>query len=123
LSNGIRWFAPDIYNGATVYTPDEMGAVTDEEGNVIEGKAEPVTSTAIDPEEIYNESAAVVMKIQVRGKMEEKRIGDMSREQLDWVIRNAQVQKNADAAAVVMQHDYGTKLEPELEGTPEGQLL
>lgn len=35
LSNGVKWYAPDIFNGATVYTPDELGATEDEEGRVI----------------------------------------------------------------------------------------
>jgi hypothetical protein len=35
LSNGQKWYAPDVFNGATVYTPDELGAVVDEEGNAI----------------------------------------------------------------------------------------
>jgi hypothetical protein len=36
ISNGQKWFAPDVFNGATVYTPDEMGAIVDEEGNAVE---------------------------------------------------------------------------------------
>jgi hypothetical protein len=36
LSNGQKWYAPDIFNGATVYTPDELDATVDEEGNVVE---------------------------------------------------------------------------------------
>lgn len=120
LSNGIRWFAPDIYNGATVYTPDEMGAVTDEEGNVIEGKAEPVTEKAIDPEEIYNEAAQVMVK--VRGG--EKALGELTKEQLDYVIQHSVIQRNADAAAIVMQHDFSMKPETEeQQDIPEGQLL
>lgn len=35
LSNGQKWFAPDVFNGATVYTPDELDAIVDEEGNVV----------------------------------------------------------------------------------------
>lgn len=35
LSNGQKWFAPDVFNGATVYTPEELGAEVNEEGNVI----------------------------------------------------------------------------------------
>ncbi|MEO0559408.1 MAG: hypothetical protein AAF170_14625 [Bacteroidota bacterium] len=31
LTNGCRWFCPDVFGGP-VYTPDEMGAATDEEG-------------------------------------------------------------------------------------------
>jgi hypothetical protein len=120
LSNGIRWFTPDIYNGATVYTPDEMGAVTDEEGNVIEVKAEPVTNVAIDPEEIYQEAAQV--KVKVKGGIE-KAMGELTKEQLDYVIQNSIVQRNADAAAIVMQHDFGMKPESEQQDIPEGQLI
>lgn len=35
LTNGARWFTPDIFNGA-VYTPEELGAEVDSEGNVVE---------------------------------------------------------------------------------------
>ena len=47
ISNGQKWYAPDVYNGVTVYTPDEMGATVDEEGNIIEGKAEEVHKPSI----------------------------------------------------------------------------
>lgn len=36
MSNGVRFFCPDIFLGATVYTPDELGATIDSDGNVIE---------------------------------------------------------------------------------------
>lgn len=36
ISNGQKWYAPDVYNGVTVYTPDEMGATVDEEGNIVD---------------------------------------------------------------------------------------
>ena len=26
LSNGVRWFTPDVFNGSTMYTPDEIDA-------------------------------------------------------------------------------------------------
>lgn len=39
LSNGQKWYAPDVYNGATVYTPDEMGATVNEDGEIVEVKA------------------------------------------------------------------------------------
>jgi hypothetical protein len=35
LSNGQKWYAPDVFNGATVYTPDELGAVVDDDGNAV----------------------------------------------------------------------------------------
>jgi hypothetical protein len=39
MSNGVRWYCPDALGGAPVYTPEEMGADTDEEGNVIQAAA------------------------------------------------------------------------------------
>ena len=39
ISRGARRFAPGIFGGAVVYTPDEMGADVDEEGYIIEGEA------------------------------------------------------------------------------------
>lgn len=53
ISNGQKWYAPDVFNGATVYTPDELGATVDEEGNaIIDAKAEEVIqeTTITDPE-------------------------------------------------------------------------
>ncbi len=35
MSNGVRWFTPDVMNGSVVYTPEELGAETDQEGNVV----------------------------------------------------------------------------------------
>lgn len=36
ISNGVKWFCPDIFLGAPVYTPEELGATVDENGTVIE---------------------------------------------------------------------------------------
>lgn len=35
MSNGVKWFCPDVFTSA-VYLPEEMGAKVDGEGNVIE---------------------------------------------------------------------------------------
>ena len=37
MSNGVRWYCPDVFSGNTVYTPEELGlgARTDDEGNII----------------------------------------------------------------------------------------
>ena len=37
MSNGQKWYCPDAFNGATVYTPEELGAETDENGDIIPG--------------------------------------------------------------------------------------
>ena len=52
ISNGQKWFVPDAFNGATVYTPDEMGASEDAEGNVV---GLPVIEAQINPDPITNE--------------------------------------------------------------------
>jgi len=37
MSNGVKWFCPDIFLGAPVYTPDELGAAVtyDDGGNIL----------------------------------------------------------------------------------------
>ena len=46
ISNGARWYCPDVFGGP-VYTPDELGAVIDDEGVVIEGE---IIEPTPDPE-------------------------------------------------------------------------
>ena len=47
LSNGARWYCPDVFSGVTPYTPEELGAEVDgESGVIIEGQF-----TATEPEE------------------------------------------------------------------------
>jgi hypothetical protein len=45
MSNGVRWYCPDVFLGSAVYTPEELGAQTDEDGSVID-----VTPTIKPPE-------------------------------------------------------------------------
>ena len=48
LSNGVRWYCPDFGGGAPVYTPEELGANVDEDGNVID-----VTPVSVKPEPMH----------------------------------------------------------------------
>lgn len=36
LSNGVRWFAPDVFSGNAVYVPEELGADVDSDGEIID---------------------------------------------------------------------------------------
>ena len=36
MSNGVKWFCPNIFLGVPVYTLEELGAKVDEDGEVIE---------------------------------------------------------------------------------------
>lgn len=38
ISNGARWYCPDVFGGAPTYTPEELGAEVDEDENVIEAE-------------------------------------------------------------------------------------
>jgi hypothetical protein len=59
ISNGVKWYAPDIFNGATVYTPDELGATVNEDGDVIEGQARPVENTQAQAQYAYADGSEV----------------------------------------------------------------
>lgn len=37
MSNGVRWYCPDVFDGAPVYTPEELGADVTESGDVVPG--------------------------------------------------------------------------------------
>lgn len=39
ISNGVRTYCPDVFNGVSTYTPEEMGADVDENGEYIETTA------------------------------------------------------------------------------------
>lgn len=36
MSNGVRWYVPDCFSGSAVYTPEELGASVDGNGDYIE---------------------------------------------------------------------------------------
>lgn len=48
MTNGIRWYAPDIFAGG-VYTPEELGAPVNEEGEVIQASATVITEDQPKP--------------------------------------------------------------------------
>lgn len=58
MSNGVRWYCPDVFSGNTVYTPEELGASTDDNGVIVvdgstgeileERTASPVTKPAMN---------------------------------------------------------------------------
>lgn len=45
LSNGVRWYAPDVFDVST-YVPEELGAEVDDEGNVVRVEAPASASIA-----------------------------------------------------------------------------
>lgn len=55
MSNGVRWYAPDIFSGNAVYVPEELGAEVDGEGNVIEVEARRVDASTGEIVEASND--------------------------------------------------------------------
>jgi len=52
ISNGVRWFCPDVLGGSPVYTPEELGAQVNEDGQVID-------VTVNEPEPVHDEGLPV----------------------------------------------------------------
>jgi hypothetical protein len=52
MSNGVKWYCPDVFmRFGSVYTPEELGASVNEDGNVIDGTARDVTPPASQPQQ------------------------------------------------------------------------
>lgn len=60
LTNGQKWFCPDVSVGIPIYTPEELGAQEDENGEVIE---DAVVSTISHPTISDNAKSALVEKL------------------------------------------------------------
>lgn len=43
ISNGVKWYTPDV-TGGPVYTPEELGATVNEDGEIIDARPAPVVS-------------------------------------------------------------------------------
>jgi hypothetical protein len=59
MSNGVRWYCPDVFNGSAVYTPEELGADVDEDGRVVDApvrevRPAPVVQPARTPVQIVD---------------------------------------------------------------------
>lgn len=71
ISNGVRWFCPDVFNGSPVYTPEELGAEVNEDGEVINAQFTTV------PERDIDELTAAFETVSSMGKL-----GDLTMDQL-----------------------------------------
>lgn len=114
MSNGVKWFVPDIFDGMAVYTPEELGAETDENGDVIDAKhhetAMPVI-TITQPEQTPLDVAANFVT------NNGTRFGDLTNEQLQEIIARSSRQDWREAAKIVFEHynqveTTGTGVEP-----------
>ena len=99
ISNGVKWYAPDIFNGATVYTPDELGATVDDEGNAIVTDAHPAENQSA-PAMTYEEAAA---RLTSKGT----RYDTLTIEQLNYILSAENSKPDSkEAARLVLAHDF-----------------
>lgn len=73
IANGQKWFAPDVFNGVTVYTPDEMGATVNEDGDIVDVQATDAESEISDKLwnrfiEVYNKAKELGIEAVVRNR-------------------------------------------------------
>ena len=47
ISNGAKWFTPDVFGGAPVYTPEELGAEVDSEGEMVQPRGTQEAANAV----------------------------------------------------------------------------
>lgn len=86
IANGQKWYAPDVFNGVTVYTPDEMGASVDDEGNIVEAEVtQPMT---------YEQAAEMATQ---KGT----KLTSLTIEQLTVVINDTHDAKLREAAIII----------------------
>lgn len=68
MSNGAKWFVPGVFGGAPVYTPEELGADVDGNGDIVEGvlveevKQEPVKAAQTDDTPRLTDDELVIME-------------------------------------------------------------
>ena len=91
ISRGARRFAPGIFGGAPVYTPDEMGVDTDEDGYI---DAESVVTVELpNAQEMVEEIAEPAPKVVIREDRPEKEYDFKSRPYEPDTLRAALAKK------------------------------
>lgn len=77
MSNGCRWYCPDVFNGSAVYTPEELGANVNEDGELVDVQytVEPTTTNDKQeqpPEYDEAENATAAFEMEVEGRTHRK---------------------------------------------------
>jgi hypothetical protein len=58
MSQGVRWYCPDVTAGSPAYVPEELGAEVDEAGAPIESSGQPVAGVVEEPVEAEDDGLA-----------------------------------------------------------------
>ncbi len=109
MSNGVRWYCPDVFGGTTAYTPDELGAIEDVDGHIVEATVKPQLGHQAAPETTAPpESDAPDVSPEVQAAMDYttksgKRLGAMSIGELEGILEWCDAQP-ADKVATPRKH-------------------
>jgi len=85
ISRGARRYAPGIFGGSPVYTPDEMGVDTDEEGHII--TVEP-SNNGHEPDPEQPAIPEPVMQAMERKGRDGRKYGDLTDDELNTKIND-----------------------------------
>lgn len=109
MSNGARWYCPDVFSGVTPYTPEELGAEVDEEGEVIDVTPSPAPAPAQAGDEPASlEPPPDFMTVEIpKGKYAGKQMAELAETDpnyLQWVSTSAQDVEMREAAKATIAH-------------------
>ena len=88
ISNAARWYCPDLFSGNTVYVPEELGAVVDGDGNVIElpSAAKPLASAPAAPAAPASASTAPAAPVDMSDVPAEVSFWSSPNDAYDWAV-------------------------------------
>jgi len=104
ISNGVRWFCPDVLGGSPVYTPEELGAQVNEDGQVID-------VTVSEPEPVHDEGLPVKLV---------ERYAALTRKAVDLGLEVEEITDGMTSDEVVEMGKALKAREVELDPTDEG---
>jgi hypothetical protein len=120
ISNGVKWFCPDVFD-APVYTPEELGAQVDGEGNYVEVESSPVAVEVVEdsPKVISDPQKKRLFAIAKKNAWPKDDVKEMILN-IAGVDSSAKipVDKYDDVVAALEGVDYNVPFETEAQSTP-----
>jgi hypothetical protein len=105
ISNGARWYCPDLFAGSAVYVPEELGAQVDDEGNVIDQPQRPQLAAPAPVDEPVDLPAEVAF-------------WTTPQDAYDWAV-GIEASENVDAARAAFKRIVDAQFDGRL--TPKNQ--
>lgn len=116
ISNGYRWFCPDVFEAGSVYTPDELGATVNADGEYVEATGEivePKDAGDVDFSQRPTLSATTVKTLHATGRDLYGKDWDVKRPQLVKHVTGGRTESSkelTDAEAVKLIDGMNARL-------------